>query len=259
MASRRIVVAMAATLATLTLAGLLIADLRTPRTPAEAVVALAELTLLACLIWLWAVCLAVVHEAGGRRPGRLAARAPARLRRVVLLACGVALTSALSTGLALPAPADAPGGGDQAAHPVAASGEVGDLDGLPYPRLPATPESAPLPPAANPTAHQAAHPAAPPPTRSTAPSTSLVLVRPGDSLWSITAALLEAGSGRAADDAAIAAAWPRLHRANRHAVPDPDLLRVGQRLRVPHDLLATASAAAHHRPLHSSPLGRTRP
>ena len=56
-----------------------------------------------------------------------------------------------------------------------------------------------------------------------------VVVRPGDSLWSIAEGLL----GRAADDVEVTAAWHRLHRANRSRVDDPDLIRPGQHLVVP--------------------------
>ena len=43
--------------------------------------------------------------------------------------------------------------------------------------------------------------------------------------------------GPGADDAEVADAWRRLYRANRAAVgPDPDLIRPGQRLRVPDHL-----------------------
>jgi hypothetical protein len=54
-------------------------------------------------------------------------------------------------------------------------------------------------------------------------------VRPGDSLWSITAALL-----RTPVAARIARSWPRLYAANHDVVgPDPDLIRPGMRLVVP--------------------------
>ena len=59
-----------------------------------------------------------------------------------------------------------------------------------------------------------------------------VTVRPGDTLWSITAAAL-----RSTDDVRIAAAWPRLYEANAGAIgPDPSLLRPGQVLTIPEDL-----------------------
>jgi len=58
-----------------------------------------------------------------------------------------------------------------------------------------------------------------------------VIVRRGDSLWSIARRHLPPG----ATDSQIAAAWPRWHAANRFVVgADPDLLLPGQRL-VPPD------------------------
>jgi nucleoid-associated protein YgaU len=57
-----------------------------------------------------------------------------------------------------------------------------------------------------------------------------VVVRPGDSLWSIAAAEL----GPAASHERIAARWPRWYAANRHAIgPDPDLIQPGEVLRTP--------------------------
>ena len=57
-----------------------------------------------------------------------------------------------------------------------------------------------------------------------------VVVRPGDSLWSIAADSL----GPARTSRAVAAAWPRWWVANRAVVgPDPDLIVPGQRLRPP--------------------------
>ena len=55
------------------------------------------------------------------------------------------------------------------------------------------------------------------------------VVRPGDTLWAIAARHLP---GRPAA-AAGARAWPRGWRANTGPVRDPDLIRPGQRLRVP--------------------------
>lgn len=57
-----------------------------------------------------------------------------------------------------------------------------------------------------------------------------VVVRPGDTLWSLTARHL----GADATDAAISAEWPRWYAANAAAIgPDPDLLHPGQVLVVP--------------------------
>ena len=52
-------------------------------------------------------------------------------------------------------------------------------------------------------------------------------MRPGDSLWSLTARQL----GPGATSTQIAAAWPRLYAANRAAIGNnPDLIHPGQRL-----------------------------
>lgn len=56
-----------------------------------------------------------------------------------------------------------------------------------------------------------------------------VVVRRGDSLWTLVARHL-----RTEDPGLIAAEWPRWYAANRGAIgPDPDLLLVGQVLRLP--------------------------
>lgn len=60
----------------------------------------------------------------------------------------------------------------------------------------------------------------------------LVVVRKGDSLWSIAAAQL----GPDATDAQIARAWPRWYAANREAIgADPDLILPGMQLRAPEE------------------------
>jgi nucleoid-associated protein YgaU len=57
-----------------------------------------------------------------------------------------------------------------------------------------------------------------------------VRVRPGDSLWLITAHRL----GPAADPTTIAATWPRWYAANRAVIgPDPNLILPGQELTSP--------------------------
>lgn len=54
-----------------------------------------------------------------------------------------------------------------------------------------------------------------------------LVVRPGDSLWSLT----ERELGPQATPAQVAAAWPRLYAANRRVIgPDPDLIHPGLRL-----------------------------
>jgi hypothetical protein len=74
-----------------------------------------------------------------------------------------------------------------------------------------------------------AGPATPAPRAAVVSRPRVVVVRPGDSLWTIAAHLL----GPGADDTEVAAAWHRLHAANRSRVGDPDLIHPGQRLLVP--------------------------
>lgn len=80
-----------------------------------------------------------------------------------------------------------------------------------------------------------ASPSADPPAESSAgPSGTparTVIVQRGDSLWSITDDLLGPGIQ---DPQEIAAAWPRLHDANREVIgQDPDHLLPGQELLIP--------------------------
>lgn len=53
-------------------------------------------------------------------------------------------------------------------------------------------------------------------------------VAAGDTLWGIAARVLATDDPRR-----IARYWPKIHRANRAAVPDPNLIRPGQVLRLP--------------------------
>ncbi|KGM09485.1 LysM peptidoglycan-binding domain-containing protein, partial [Cellulomonas carbonis] len=58
-----------------------------------------------------------------------------------------------------------------------------------------------------------------------------VVVRPGDTLWSIAAATMPG-----ADDAAVAAAWPHWYEANADRIgPDPGLILPGTVLVAPSD------------------------
>lgn len=73
------------------------------------------------------------------------------------------------------------------------------------------------------------------PDRPAPSARSLVVVRPGDSLWAIAARRLTDGSsaGRPAV-ADVARAWPHWHHANRAVIgPDADRLTPGQRLHPP--------------------------
>lgn len=158
------------------------------------------------LTWLWVLVLLVVGEATGtarRWPG-----VPPVVRRGVLAACGAGLAGGLLVPASVAGPAASP------------------LDGLP---LPDRPTSAPVRPwavgAAQPAAASAPSPASP-----ATQDPRSVVVSPGDTLWSLAAEDLPPGAPAAAVDAH----WRAIHAANRRVVgDDPDLIRPGQRLRLP--------------------------
>ncbi|MDQ4093002.1 MAG: LysM peptidoglycan-binding domain-containing protein [Actinomycetota bacterium] len=66
----------------------------------------------------------------------------------------------------------------------------------------------------------AARPTPSSPPTSTGPTSGYTVVS-GDTLWSIAA------------DHAVPGGWRRIYEANRNAVADPDLIRVGQTLQIP--------------------------
>lgn len=168
----------------------------------QALVSLAATALVGCLLWAWLAVSVVVLEAArgaaGERasPGRGPWKVPESVRRLVLVACGVALVGTASPS----AVADTHG------HP----GSVHGVAGLPLPDR----ATAPL------------HRTVVPDTR--APRT--VVVHPGDSLWSIAADHLPPGSS----DARVTTRWRALYAVNRTVVgADPDHIEPGQRLRLP--------------------------
>jgi hypothetical protein len=160
---------------------------------------LAAVVLLACVSWAWVALTATVLEAwqGVRRARRRRSwHLPEGARRAVLAACGVALT----TSITVPALA-----ADGAPHRHLRGPAL--LSGLPLPDRAVAPSRASAPP--------------------TLPT---LLVRPGDSLWSIAAHDL----GPGASSTAIDARWRAIYAANRALVgPDSDLIEPGQRLRLP--------------------------
>jgi LysM repeat protein len=179
----------------------------------EVLVWLCELALLASAGWLWLVTgLVALDAARGRVRGRRGV--PAAVRRVVLAACGAALVGGT---LAAPASAMAFGSGG------GGGGGGGDraVAGLPMPdRATVTVHVSRLIASVS-VAEPPAPPPSPPPT---------VVVRPGDTLWSLAAQTLAPG----APDAVIAEQWQRIYRANRAVIgPDPDLIQPDQRLRLP--------------------------
>lgn len=175
----------------------------------RALVELAALTLLGCLAWGWLALTVTVVEAvreiepwvppggrrpGGRRPHRV--HLPSGLRRLVLAACGVALTSGLAQ------PALAAGRNPGAGHDRGLTALVG----LPLPDRAVAPVAR------------------------VAPAQRSVVVRPGDCLWSIAARDLPLDApGRE-----VASRWHAVYAANRAVIgPDPDQLVPGQRLLLP--------------------------
>jgi len=161
--------------------------------------------------WLWVGTTLVTLEAARGGAHRSVPGIPAPLRRVLLVACGAALTAGLA------GPAIASPGGPHVDHARLAAAQV---EGLPLPDratggLPATAR-----------ARRAVAPAA-----MVAPApVGVVVVRAGDTLWDLTARTLPASAGAAE----VAAHAHRLYLLNRDVIgPDPDLIRPGQHLRLP--------------------------
>lgn len=143
-------------------------------------------------------------------PTPAARLAPAVVRRLVAATVGASTAAAVVAASPAMAWADAP----PPAPPVATAPP------LDWPGLAATPAPKPAPAIGLVSQQQRRH------TR----VREELVVRPGDSLWSLTARRL----GPAASTAAIAAQWPRLYAANRDAIGhDPNLIRPGQRLVLP--------------------------
>ncbi len=165
---------------------------------------LAAIVLVGCVAWLWVVTTVVVVEAlRGGTSGPVPRGVPAGVRRVVLAACGVALVGGLTQ------PSHAAGPHSRSTHRA----DLMALAGLPLPdrAVAAAPHRREI--GNGPTGR---------------PRT--VRVRPGDSLWSLAARDLPAGSPAAL----VAARWHAIYAANRSLIgPDPDVIAPGQRLRLP--------------------------
>jgi hypothetical protein len=158
--------------------------------------------LLGCAAWAWAttslVLLEALRAAASQTLPHRRRGIPAGYRRLVLGACGVAL----SAGVATPA-----------------LGTPGPVHLDPLPASIATPVGTPVTPAR-----------APIRVRPSALLAADILVRPGDSLWRLAAARLP----QDVDDATIAHSWHRLYAANSELIGvDPDHIEPGQRLRQP--------------------------
>jgi nucleoid-associated protein YgaU len=169
-------------------------------------------TVAGALLWLTALWLmlglliTLAASRAGRPDGLLEALArrvtPSLIRRLVTTATGASLFLGPAVASATPtAPSSAAG------MPVsaAAAGGASATRSLPA----ATTPGPPLDPA---------------------PAAGTVLVKPGDSLWRLTAQRL----GPSASDRQIAVDWPYWYSANRQVIGrNPNLLRPGERLTVP--------------------------
>jgi LysM domain-containing protein len=161
---------------------------------------------------------ALTRLVGALTPGSALA---ARCARAAERCCpGVARAAVVTLlGLTVGTTAVGPALADSGHAAPGASPGVASLTGLPLPDRAIG--AGPATPAAGPGAR---------------PRPREVVVRPGDSLWSIAEGLL----GPAADDVEVTAAWHRLHRANLSRVDDPDLIRPGQHLVVPAPIASRA-------------------
>jgi len=171
----------------------------------EVLVAVCEVAVTGCAAWLWlATAVVTTDTARGRRSRHRVV--PGTVRRVVLAACGVTLVG----GLGAPAHANDGAG-------------ASPLEGLPLPdRATTTTYVSKVFAQAAPRHDRAG-------SRS-GPQRTIVVVRPGDTLWAIARADLPAD----AHDRAVAVRVREIHQANRAVIgTDPGLIRPGQRLRMP--------------------------
>jgi hypothetical protein len=165
--------------------------------------------------WLGLGVLAGVWEATCRAcPAVLATVAPRSVRCLVAAACGLVVGS----GAAVPSFAADAGAGAVGASAGLEPGATA-LEGL---GLPDRQRSSP--PSSSETEMS--------PGRRAQRNGRRVVVQAGDSLWSVTEAVL----GRP-DAAVVSRVWPMLYAANRRQIgPDPDLIRPGMALRLPEHL-----------------------
>ena len=174
---------------------------------------------------------------------------PALIRRLVIASTGASL--ALGPAAAVAAPTTASHGLTAPASstwtmpasgavniPAAPCGPMATADPRPTAEAPPanaeppTKAGSPTPADPAPTAEAPTSPTekTPGPPLDPEPTADTVLVKPGDSLWRITAQQLEPS----ANDQQISIGWPYWYRANRQIVGrNPNLLRPGEQLTVP--------------------------
>jgi hypothetical protein len=194
----------------------------------------ALLPVLSALVWSAAAWLGLglLAAAASGLPG-LAGRAGALVARLLLpRAARAVLAGSAGLGVLL-APVAA--GAAPAPHPAPAPAATPPAPAWPVPSSTSAARTPPAWPVARSSAPPSPAASAPPastasPERASRPAGDRVTVRPGDSLWAITARRL----GSRATPARVAAEWPRWFAAN-HAVigDDPDLIRPGQELAPP--------------------------
>jgi len=173
-----------------------------PGAEVDLLVAVCATGLAASLAWLWVITSATVAGVlvGSGRP----AAPRGATRRLVLLACGVAVVAGSGTP-ALAADSDADG--------------ARMLAGLPLPERAVAPDAGAAPQAG---VRPVARPAA-------ATDEQTYVVRAGDSLWSIADS--HPGHGTSGS---VHERWQAIWQANRDVVgDDPDLILPGQALRLP--------------------------
>ena len=165
----------------------------------------------ASALWLWLIASMTALDAARGREHRRRAGVPDGVRRMVLAACGVAVATG---GLAVPA------------HAEDGHHDATVLTGLPLPDRPTTLSTLGL-------AFEVAQATAPATHAEHGPPAQVartVVVRPGDTLWSIAAQHVPHP-----DNDAIGRACAHLYQLNRAVIgDDPDLIRPGQRLQLPH-------------------------
>lgn len=184
----------------------------------------------------------------GRTARALAVRvAPATVRRALEAALGLTVavgalgpTTALAAAGTGPSAAVAPtpGAAWDLDWPSSAGAPARERVGPPA-TTPARPPSARPPSAAPPTVRPAApaRTAVPPAaarTSAAVPAPAVVVVRAGDSLWSLAESSLRRAGTTPPTDRQVAQAWPRWWAANREVIgDDPDFLLPGTVLRPP--------------------------
>lgn len=208
-----------------------------PVRPDEALTAIVASAALVGVAWLALGLLLELLALGPGALGRLARLGadlvtPRLARRVVGALLGVGVAAGLAPGASLAAPATVV----RARTPLPDPGfaPLPDPEWAPPAHEPADPARGWVPGAPVVRAHPDVRVLSSAPRRGSPRDAPVeVVVRRGDSLWSIAARHL----GHDPSDAEIARAWPAWFEANRGAVgDDPDVLRPGQVLRAPEGL-----------------------